>query len=125
MMRSVYVAFALLVAGCGSAPSMPSYKGVLRLAWTIEGQPVSDAACADIDHLVITVESSPSVGVAIEPVACAHGVDWERDDVPAGFDTIVVDAVNRNRETTLESVSMIGVTETRMGAPTVVDLQAL
>ena len=124
-MRSVIVGFALLVAGCGSAPSMLSYKGVLRLAWTIQGQPASDAVCADIDHLVITIESSPSVGVAIEPVPCTRGSDWERDDVPAGVDTIVVDAVNRNRETTLESVSMVNVTQTRTGAPTVVDLQPL
>jgi hypothetical protein len=122
---ALVVAFAILLGGCGSTPATLGYKGVLRLSWTIDGQPVSDRACADVDHLVITVEGSPSVGVAIEPVLCTRGTDWERDDVPEGFDTVVVDAVNRAGETTLESASMIGVTRTRAAAPAVVDLRPL
>lgn len=81
--RIINLWFSLLLMGCGSSPPAP-FKGVLWLSWTIQGQSVSDAVCADIDHIVITVESTPSVGVEIEPVACNHGVGWERDDVPEG-----------------------------------------
>jgi hypothetical protein len=122
---ALVVAFAILLGGCASTPATLGYQGVLRLSWTIDGQPVSDRACADVDHLVITVEASPSVGVAIAPVLCTRGTDWERDDVPEGFDTVVVDAVNRAGETTFESASMIGITGTRAAAPAMVDLRPL
>jgi hypothetical protein len=115
---------ALLLGGCTSSPPA-TFKGVLWLSWTIQGQSVSAALCADIDHLVITVESTPSEGVEIEPVSCDHGSGWQRDDVPEGSDTVVIDAVDRNGRTGLETVSMIGVTESKPAAPTIVDLQPL
>jgi hypothetical protein len=122
---AVLVGLALLLAGCGNAPTGVTYKGALWLSWTIQGQSASDAACAAIDHVVITVESSPSIGVAIEPVRCIDGLSWERDDVPPGSDTVLVDAVDPIGNTTFEGISMIGVTEARAAAPAVVDLQPL
>lgn len=123
LVRAVFATLALV--GCGSSPSTPTYKGVLWLSWTISGQAVSDSVCAGIDHLVITVESSPSVGVAIKPVACTDGGSWERDDVPEGTDTVVVDAVDGASQTIFERVSTIGVTGSRPALPALVDLQPL
>ena len=116
---------AALLAGCGSSTMPPSLKGVVWLSWTVAGQAASDSACAGVDHLVITIESSPSVGVAIEPVPCTHGGGWERDDVPEGSDTVLVDAVDAGGATILERIATVGVTESRPAAPTPVDLQPL
>jgi hypothetical protein len=122
--RIIGLSFSLLLVGCGSNPPA-TFKGVLWLSWTIQGQSVSDAVCANIDHIVITVESTPSVGVEIEPIACSHGVDWERDDVPEGSDTVLIDAVDPAGQTTFETSAKIGVTESRPSTPTVVDLDTL
>ena len=116
---------AWLLAGCGSATMPPSLKGVVWLSWTVAGQPASDAACAGLDHLVITIESSPSDGVAIAPVPCTHGASWERDDVPEGTDTVLLDAVDAAGDAIFERVATVGVTEARPAAPTAVDLQPL
>ena len=123
--RAIVIAFALLIVGCGSGPAAATYKGVLWLSWTLDGQPPSDAACAEVDHLVITVESTPSVGVKIAPVACSRGVSWERDDVPEGSDAVVIDAVDAMDRAVFERVSKVGVTEVRPAAPTTLDLQRL
>jgi hypothetical protein len=124
-MKTLVIGFALLIVGCGSGPTAATFKGVLWLSWTLDGQPASDAACADVDHLVITVESTPSVGVAIAPVACTRGVNWERDDVPEGSDAVVIDAVDAMEHAVFEGVAKVGVSEARPAAPTAVDLQRL
>ena len=116
--------FSCFLPGCGNGPAA-TFKGVLWLSWTIPGEPASDAVCADIDHIVITVESTPSVGVEIEPVSCNQGVGWERDDVPEGSDTVLIDAVGPSGQTMFETLSKVSVTESRPTAPTVVDLQPL
>lgn len=123
--RAIVIGFALLIVGCGSSPTATTFKGVLRLSWTLDGQPPADAACADIDHLVITIESTPSVGVKIAPVACTRGVDWERDDVPEGSDAVVIDAVDATGRAVFERVANVGVTEAKPATPTMVDLQPL
>lgn len=116
---------ALLLSGCGMSASPASYHGAVWLSWTIAGQPVSPEVCASIDHLVITVESTPSVGVEIEPVSCSRGASWQRGDVPEGSDTIVLDAVGPTGRATFEATSSMGVTESAPAAPTVIDLHPL
>ena len=124
-MKTIFCSAALLLIGCGATPPPAPFKGVLALSWTIEGQPASDTACAGIDHLVITVESTPSQVVKIEPIVCTKGGDWERNDVPEGSDTIIVDAVDSTKQTLLERVAFVGVTEAAPAAPTTIDLQPL
>jgi len=124
-MKPIVIAFALLLMGCGSSAPAATFHGVLWLSWTLDGQPASDATCAGIDHLVITVESTPTVGVKIAPVVCTDGASWERDDVPDGSDTVVIDAVDATDRAALERVSMVGVTKARPAAPTAIDLQPL
>jgi len=124
-MKPIVLGVALLLVGCGSSPPPAMYKGVLWLSWTIQGQPASEAACADIDHLVITVESTPTVGVKIEPVSCTKGVDWQRDDMPEGSDSIIIDAVDATGRAAFERVSMVGVTSVSPATPTMIDLQPL
>lgn len=125
--RTAVVGFALAICGCGSSATAPTskYHGVLWLSWTIAGQSASEAACAEIDHLVITVESTPTVGVEIAPVGCSLGVSWERNDVPEGSDAVVVDALDSTGRAAFESVAMVGVTDARPPTPTTVDLQPL
>jgi hypothetical protein len=120
-LAGVIVAFVVGACGNPDAPALP-YKGILRLSWTLQGQTISDATCADIDHLVITVQSTPSLGVKIEPVRCVAGLDWERDDVPEGTDVVLVDAIDGSGRNTLEAVATLGVTQTRAGTPAPVDL---
>jgi hypothetical protein len=124
-MRAIVIGFALLLAGCGSGAPAALFHGALWLSWTLDGQPASDATCASIDHLVITVESTPTLGVKIEPVLCGKGASWERDDVPEGSDTVILDAVDATGRAVLERVSMVGVTKAIPASPTVVDLQPL
>ena len=119
------VGFALAMLGCGASTTPSPYHGVLWLSWTIAGQPPSETSCAGIDHLMITVESTPSSGVKIAPILCTTGASWERDDVPEGSDTIVIDAVDATDRAALERVSMVGVTDARPATPTVIDLQPL
>lgn len=116
---------ALVLVGCGASVPPPMFKGVLSLAWTIRGQPASDAACAGIDHIVITVESTPSQGVKIAPVVCAKGIGWQRDDMPEGSDDVIVDAVDAEERPLLEGLAMIGVTEAAPPTPTTIALQPL
>jgi hypothetical protein len=123
--KTIVCSVALLLLGCGASPPPALFKGVLWVSWTIEGQPASDTTCAGIDHLVITVESTPTQAVKIAPVVCTKGNGWQRDDVPEGSDDVIVDAVDATERTLLESVSMIGVTETAPATPTTVDLQPL
>ena len=120
------VGFALAIVGCGSSATAPSkHHGVLWVSWTIAGQSPSEAGCAEIDDLVITVENTPTVGVEIAPVGCDLGASWERDDVQEGSDVLVVDALDSTGRAAFEGVAMVGVTDARPATPTTVNLQKL
>jgi hypothetical protein len=125
MTRASLIALVLVGACCGNAPPAARDHGVVRLAWTLDGQPPSDASCAGIDRVLVTIESTPLAAVTVEPIPCAHGLDWERDDMPEGSDTVVIDALDADGRARFETLTNIGVTATRPATPTAVDLRPL
>ncbi|HXU74197.1 MAG TPA: hypothetical protein VN947_33105 [Polyangia bacterium] len=117
---------ALLAAGCGGGSSMthPSNDGILWLSWTVKGQPVSDATCKSIDHLVLTMDT-PAGAVEIEPIPCLRGLGWEYDGLPEGYNVVVLDAYDAMGVLSLEGVGNVTVDGTKAAAPTPLDLQLL
>jgi hypothetical protein len=116
------LAAALAVAGCGGGGSQrPPSDGVLWLSWTVRGQPVSDATCKSIDHLILTMDTVAGP-LEIEPIPCLRGLGWEYDGVPAGDNFVFLDAVDAQGSVTLEGASSVEVTATKPATPFPLDL---
>jgi hypothetical protein len=115
---------AAATAGCGGGPSQshPAGVGILWLSWTVKGQPVSDATCKGIDHLVLTMDTSAGA-LEIEPIPCLRGLGWEYDNLPEGLNVVILDALDVLGSVTLEGVSETQVADTKAATPTPVDLQ--
>jgi hypothetical protein len=96
------IGLLLIIAGCGGAPTQPMFvrdpgacsgNGIILLAWTLDGHPPVDAACAGVDHLVLTVQPDSCAGGRISPIPCTAGDHWRYEELPEGPATLTLETV--------------------------------
>jgi hypothetical protein len=108
--------------GSGGNGGNGSNQGVLWVSWTVNGQAVSDATCASIDHLTLTMQTEAG-DLEIEPIPCLRGLGWEYDGLPEGFNVVILDAFNAQGQNTLEGVADVTVSGTKPAMPAPITLQ--
>ncbi len=93
--------FAFCLLGCSGGYHQPDYRtdpgtpgdfgdGKLLIAWTIGGQPPTQAACAGVDHLVLALDNGYEQ-VEISPIPCLL-TRFRYDGLPSGDATLSLTA---------------------------------
>jgi len=116
-------ALCLVAIGCGGASeSACARRGIVWLSWTVRGQPVSDASCRGIDHLVLQLEGNCG-SVVIDPIPCLRGLGWEYDSLPEGSSAALLGAVDTRGFFTLHGGAAVDVTAVKPATTTAIDLR--
>jgi hypothetical protein len=98
---ALLAAIALLAAAsCGGHGDSPpdghvSYgEGRIFIKWQIAGAAPSDAECAGVDHLIVSLDNTITA-VQISPVPCTL-TQFRYDGLPEGSTLLRIDAVDGN-----------------------------